>query len=297
MNTRTEDQSNASAARRVTWAGLAVNAVLFAAKLAAGLMADSQALVADAVHSLSDGITDVAVLVGAGFWSRPPDPDHPYGHRRIETIVTIIVGAVLGGVGIGIVYDALITLRNHVGPTSQPGLAALAVALVSVFVKEALFRWTFAVGRRIKSSALKANAWHHRSDALSSVPAVIAVGIAALFPSWSLVDHVGAIVVSMFILQAAWKISWPALRELVDAGAPEAVCREIYAIACSVDGVRDAHNLRTRYVGARLQLDLHVLIDGAISVRRGHDIAEAVSRRIVERGPDVVDVVVHVEPA
>jgi cation diffusion facilitator family transporter len=283
--------------RRTTWVGLTINMALFAAKLAAGLVANSQALVADAIHSLSDGVTDVAVLVGAGFWSRPPDPRHPYGHRRIETIVTILVGGMLAAAGVGIAYDALVTLHQHIGPAAPPGRAALAVALASVLIKEALFRWTYAVGRRVKSPALKANAWHHRSDAMSSIPAACAIGAATLFPGWSLVDHVGAIVVSIFILQAAWKISRPALQELIDAGAPEVVCRELYAIARSVDGVRDAHALRTRYIGARLQIDLHVLVDGNITVRQGHDIAEAVSRRIVARGPDVIDVVVHIEPA
>ena len=288
----TED--TARAVRRITWVGLGVNLVLSAVKLAAGVFGNSQALIADAVHSLSDSTTDVAVLVGSHFWSKPPDKDHPYGHRRIETIVSTLVALVLVAAGVGLVWNALATLCGHVG--SPPGWIAFWAAVLSIVSKEILYRWTYRNGRRLGSLALRANAWHHRSDAFSSIPTALAVGGAALFPAWTLLDHVGAIIVSIFIFQAAFKISLPALRELIDSGAPEEDRRKIMTIARETDGAREVHGLRTRYVAGRLQVDLHVLVDAAITVAQGHDVAEDVCRRIVAHGPDVIDVVVHIEP-
>jgi len=289
-----QQESRTTAVRRITFWGLAGNGVLFTIKLCIGLFAGSQVLIADAVHSLSDAFTDIAVIIGAGLWDRPPDACHPYGHRRIETVVTIVVGAVLAAAGIGIAAEGLNTLRAPV-PT-PPRLIALPTACLSIIMKEWLFRWTLSEGIRLKSSALKANAWHHRSDAFSSIPALIAIAVAYFIPGWALADKVGAVVVAAFILQAAFKIGWPAMRELIDAGAPVDVCRKLYAITERVEGVKTAHALRTRYVGSRLLVDLHVLVDGNISVYRGHAIAEEVTHRLKAEGPDIADVIVHVEP-
>ncbi len=289
------EKSETQIVRRTVWWGLLVNLLLFAAKLAAGLLGGSRALVADAVHSLSDGVTDIAILAGAGFWSRPADSRHPYGHRRIETIVTILIGGVLAAAAVGILYDALSMLQE--GRQSVPGLPAMAVAAVSIVVKETLYRWTLSKSRVVRSRVLKANAWHHRTDALSSIPTLLAVGTATVFPAWAFVDRVGAALVAVFILQAAFAIVWPALRELIDTGAPSETRRAVQRIAEATEGVVSTHALRTRYTGARLQVDLHVQVDGAISVRSGHDIAEAVSTRLMQAGLEIVDVVVHIEPA
>ncbi|MCK5339456.1 MAG: cation transporter [Desulfobulbaceae bacterium] len=280
--------------RRVTWAGLIANLVLAGVKFAAGYFGRSQTLLADAVHSLSDSTTDIAVIVGSYYWSRPPDECHPYGHRRIETLVTIFVGFVLLAAGVGIVWHAISTLQER--GDAPPGLIALAAAIISILCKEWLYRWTAAVGKKIRSSALTANAWHHRSDALSSIPAVFAVGGAWLFPSWSFLDQVGAVIVSIFIFQAAFRIIWPGTKELIDAGAPAEIRARISHVARSIEGVMDVHGIRTRYVSTSLQVDLHVLVDGAISVREGHDIADLVRDEILSRDLDVVDVVVHIEP-
>jgi len=289
-----ESRPAAAQARRVTALGLAVNMLLAALKFACGAAGGSQALVADAVHSLSDSSTDLAILIGVRYWCAPADEGHPHGHRRIETVLTVAIAVVLAGVAAGLAVNALTTLREPHG--AAPGWVALVAAALSILVKEVLYRRTIRVGRRIRSSAVTANAWHHRSDALSSIPVVLAVAGARINPQWTFLDHVGAVVVSVFIFGAAWKIGWPALRQLVDAGAPERTRREIEAIALSVEPVCHIHAVRTRYIGSGLAVDLHVKVDGNLTVREGHDISEDVKRRLLDEGPDLVDVVVHLEP-
>jgi cation diffusion facilitator family transporter len=280
--------------RRVTLWGLVVNLVLSGIKFLFGVYGCSQALVADAVHSLSDSITDIVVLVGVCFWSAPPDESHPHGHGRIETLITFFIGILLAGVGIGLGYRAIATLHHQ--QTASPGWVAFFAACVSIAGKEWLYRWNVRVGRRIKSSALLANAWHHRSDALSSVPVAVAVLGTRIWPAWGFLDHVATVIVSVLILYAAWEISAPAFRQLIDAGASRKEREKIREIALSTEGVGSIHALRTRYIGPGLQIDLHVIVDGTLTVRRGHDIAGAVKRRLIEGGPDVVDVLVHIEP-
>lgn len=289
-----EDSRKVREVRRVTWIGLATNVFLCAFKFVGGIVGGSQAIVADAVHSLSDTTTDVAILVGVRYWTAPADEDHPHGHRRIETLVTVSIAVLLAAVAVGLIYHALTTLQtDHV---ALPGWIAFAAALVSIVSKEGVYRWTIAVGKRIKSSAIIANAWHHRSDALSSIPAALAVAGARIHPAWGFLDHIGAVVVSIFIFQAAWRIGRPALDELIDAGAPVKDRARIEAIVRETEGVRHVHAIRTRYLGSGLGIDLHVHVDGQLTVRQGHDISGAVKHRLLSDGPDVVDVVVHIEP-
>jgi len=280
--------------RRVTLWGLAVNLALAGVKFLFGVVGASQALVADAVHSLSDLVTDVAVVVGARFWSAPADAEHPHGHGRIETLITAAIGIVLGAVGVGLAYRAIQTLPQW--HASRPGWIALAAACLSMAAKEVLYRWTASVGRRVRSSALLANAWHHRSDALSSLPVALAVLGTHVWPEWGFLDHIGAVIVSVLILHAAWEITWPALRELIDAGASEQERRAMLELALRTEGVESVHKLRTRSIGPGLQVDLHVLVEPELSVRAGHAIAGVVKERLLERGPNVIDVLVHVEP-
>jgi cation diffusion facilitator family transporter len=280
--------------RKVTWIGLVINIVLSALKLMAGWLGHSQALVADAVHSLSDTTTDLAVIIGSYYWARPPDTDHPYGHHRVETLVTLFIGFVLVAAGLAVGWNAIRDLQQD--HAQRPKSVALAVAAVSIICKELLYRWTAAAGHRIKSPALTANAWHHRTDAISSVPVFLAVGGAIIFPKWAFLDRVGAAVVALFIVQAALMIIWPGLRELVDVGAPREVCREIMAIAYENDRVKQVHGIRTRYVSSRILVDLHVVVPGNLSVKEGHDIAEDVKDRILQNGPEVIDVIIHIEP-
>ena len=280
--------------RKVTWIGFLTNIILASLKFAAGYFGRSQALIADAIHSLTDITTDLAVIAGSHFWSRPPDTSHPYGHRRLETLVTVFIGLMLAAAGFGIGWEAVSTL--HEKDASPPGWIALVAALFSIVTKETLYRWTAAAGKRIKSPALAANAWHHRTDAISSLPVLIAVGGALIFPSWSFLDHVGAVVVSIFIIHAAMKIIWPGISELIDAGAPEDIQKLIKDIACSNQGVQEVHKVRTRYISTSIQIDMHIVVDGSISVREGHAIADEVENRIMVGIPNILDVVIHVDP-
>lgn len=288
------DAAREKIVRKVTWVGLWLNLFLAAIKFTAGIYGRSQALVADAIHSLTDLTTDIAVIAGSHYWSRPPDENHPYGHRRLETLVTVFIGVVLIAAGIGIGWKAISALQEkHASP---PGWIAVAAALASIVCKESIYRWTAMTGRRVKSAALAANAWHHRTDAFSSIPVLIAVAGARVFPSWSFLDHLGAVVVSMFILHASIKIIWPGLSELIDVGAPKETRKKIRDIAVKNEGVLQVHDIRTRYISSSIQVDLHIVVDGLITVRQGHDIADDVKARIIDRIPEVLDVIVHVDP-
>ena len=251
-------------------------------------------MIADAIHSLTDTTTDLAVIAGSHFWSRPPDESHPYGHRRLETLVTVFIGLMLAAAGIGIGWDAISTLREK--DSLPPGWIALYAALISIVTKEVLYRWTAVAGKRIKSPALAANAWHHRTDAISSLPVLVAVGGALIFPSWSFLDRVGAVVVSIFIMHAAMKIIWPGISELIDAGAPRDIQKKITDIACNNPGVQEVHKVRTLYISTSIQVDMHIVVDGSISVREGHAIADDVENRIIDGMPNVLGVVIHVDP-
>ena len=286
--------SASSRVSRVGWVGLLCNLALAAAKAAAGILGHSQAVLADALHSLTDSVTDIAVILGVRYWTAPADEDHPHGHGRIETLITVVIGLAIGAVAIGMGTQAIRGLR-HV-PELAPSGIALVVALISIAVKEILYRWTARVGREVRSPALVANAWHHRSDAISSIPAAVAVAVTLIDPEWAVVDRVGAVVVCLLILQASWRILRPALDQLIDAGAPAADRRRIEELALQVDGVEAAHAVRTRFVGADLAVDLHVEVDGGLSVAEGHVIAVAVRRKLLEDGPNVNDAVVQIEP-
>lgn len=280
--------------RRVTWIGIAVNLALALAKLLAGIYGDSQAVMADGIEALLDLLTVVLVYAGSRVWSRPPDESHPFGHGRIETLAAVLIGVSLVGAAIGIGWQAIATLREpHAG---APGWIAAAAAAASVIGKEVLYRYTDRVGRRIRSIAVVATAWHYRSDAFSSIPVLLAVTGAILLPSWTLLDHLGAVVVSMFILHAAFKITWPSLKQLIDVGAPADMRRRIRDIAATVAGVIQVHDIRTRYIGSSLQVDLHVVVGGSLSVRQGHAIAREVESGLIDGIEEVMDVIVHVEP-
>ncbi len=289
-----DEASKEKILRRVTWVGLFVNLALSAFKFAAGIFGRSQALVADAIHSLTDLTTDIAVLAGSHYWSRPPDENHPYGHRRLETVVTVFIGLVLIAAGIGIGWKAISTLpQRHQAP---PGWIAVLAAFTSIVFKESLFRWTAIIGRRIKSPVMAANAWHHRTDAFSSIPVLVAVAGARVFPAWWFLDHIGAIVVSIFILHASIKIIWPSISELIDVGAPMETQKKIRDIALRNKEVLQVHDIRTRFISTSVQVDLHIVVEGHISVREGHTIADDVRDRIVAEIPEVLDVIVHVDP-
>ena len=280
--------------KKVTWIGVAVNIVLAAFKLFAGIYGDSRAVTADGVEALLDVFTVIIVYAASRFWMRPPDDTHPFGHGRMETLVAVFIGVSLVGAAAGIGWGSVATLhQKHFAP---PGWIAAVAAFASIVGKEILYRWTATVGRRMKSSAVIATALHYRSDSFSSYPVLLAVAGAILFPSWSFLDHVGAVVVSIFILHSAFQITWPSLKELIDAGAPAEIRKQIREIACTNKNVIQVHDIRTRYIGSSLQIVLHLVVDGGITVREGHAIAEDVEHRLSREIDEVVDVVAHVEP-
>lgn len=281
--------------RRVTWVGVGVNLLLAVGKFVGGVLGHSHALVADAVHSLSDLSTDAALLLGVRYWTAPADRGHPYGHARIETMVSVGIGFFLVLVALGIGWDAIVRLQ-HPQEMTAPRLAALWVAICSIVAKEWVYQFTKKAGQDLHSSALLANAWHHRTDALSSIPVAVAIALAAIHPQLALVDVLGALLVSVIILFAAATIVSPALRELGDAGPGGKVLDGLYSEAMDVEGVMDVHKLRARRMGAGLQADLHVLVDGQLNVREGHDISGRVKEKLLEGDFGVIEALIHIEP-
>ncbi|MBN1552498.1 cation transporter [bacterium] len=280
---------------KTAFIGLIVNLLLTLFKFIGGIIGGSQAVVADAFHGLSDLLTDLTIIVGVHFWSKPPDQCHPHGHNRLETLITLTIGVVLAFVGLGIIANAVITIPER--HTTPPSFIAFWAAFTSLVTKEILYQWTVKIGRRVKSMSTIANAWHHRSDALSSIPAVIAVSAAVILPEWSFIDHIGAVIVALFIFQAAYKIITPSFNKLIDSGAPAEVIDKIETIAMETEGVQSVHKIRSRYISSSsLAVDLHIEVDGTLSVKAGHNISERVKERLLDFGPDIVDVVVHLEP-
>jgi cation diffusion facilitator family transporter len=285
--------ADAKQIRLAGWTGLVVNLGLAVVKLAAGLLGHSQAVLADAVHSVTDISTDIVVILGVRYWTAPADDEHPHGHRRLETLVTVFIGLVVAAAAIGIGWDAA---RSFGRPIHPPTTVALAAAVLSIAVKETLYRWTARLSRKTGSAALAANAWHHRTDALSSIPVAVAVAVAMIDHRLAIVDRIGALVVSVFILHAAIRILRPAIDQLVDAGAPPRQREALERLPLEVEGVHAAHALRTRYVGSELAVDLHVEVDPEISVAEGFEIANRVKQTLMDHGPGVADVMVQVEP-
>ncbi|MGN0847995.1 MAG: 2-amino-4-hydroxy-6-hydroxymethyldihydropteridine diphosphokinase [Kiritimatiellia bacterium] len=279
--------------RNVTYAGAAVNILVAALKGVGGVLCSSQALVADAVHSVSDLVTDLAVILGVRYWVAPADAEHPYGHGKIQALVTLFIAGALALVAWELGWHAARALMA--GGAKSPGLAAFYCALVSVVSKELLFHWTRRVAHTVKSPALEANAWHHRSDAISSVPVAIAVVVAHVWPSLAWLDAVGAILVACFILHVAWEIAHPALQELVDAGIDDKSA-EVAAVARQVPGVLAVHQARARRYGGAFQADLHVQVDASLSIGAAHTLGHDVKNAILAAGIDVSDAVIHVEP-
>lgn len=280
--------------RRATFAGILVNVAIAAAKTVAGVMSSSQALVADAVHSASDLVTDLVVVFSVRYWVAPADDDHPYGHGKIEALVTLVISAALVFAAWELARNAVMSLVRGKSDAT-PGATALAVALGSIVLKEIVFIVTRAVARRVRSTALEANAWHHRSDALSSIPVAAAVSVVWMFPSLWWVDAAGALIVSAFVLHVAWKLASPALQELTDAQIGSKA-DAVAAVALGVVGVKGVHKPRARRYGSSFQVDIHIQVDGSLSVAEGHAIGHAVKEAVVNAGLDVDDVVVHVEP-
>ncbi len=278
---------------RVTLVGSAVDALLAAVKLAGGWAAGSQALIADGVHSLSDLATDMTVVFASKHASRAADAGHPYGHGRIETLATVGLALAMIAVAAGLGYDAVqrLVLASEL---VTPHAFALGIALVSVIAKEVIYRYTMRVARRLDSDMLRANAWHSRTDAWSSVIVILGVGGALL--GYPFLDTVAAIFVALMIAHVGLKLGWGSAQELMDAGLSREHLQAIRQLIRNTEGVAGLHMLRTRSLGHSAMADVHIQVAPRLSVSEGHQISEAVRRRLIEKVGKLTDVTVHTDP-
>lgn len=277
-------------AYRVTAIGAVLNAFLAIGKMAAGIYGSSTAMIADAVHSFSDLVTDAIVYISTHIASKEADQDHPYGHGRAETIGTAVLGFTLIIVGIFIVFEVIERLIG--GELLTPTWPAITGAIVSIVVKEALYQYTAKVGAKINNEIIIANAWHHRSDAISSIAAL--VGIAGAMMGYPLLDPLAAIVVVFMIVKIGWEIAWKAMSELMDTSLPADKVKEIRDIIMSTEGVLRYHELRARKLGADIFVDAHILVQPNISVSEAHNIAETARFRLKEN-VGVADALIHID--
>lgn len=284
---------------RVTIAGSIINILLLAFKFAAGILGHSAAMIADAIHSLTDFVTDAIVLVFVRLGSKPTDHDHDYGHGKYETLASAIIGVSLLVVGMMICYSG-VTKTYHAmcgEPLQQPGFIALAAAVASVVLKEWAYRFTVRVGRRCHSEAVVANAWHHRSDALSSVGTTVGIGGAiVLGEKWAVLDPLTAIVVSFFIMKAAWSVLSKAVDELTDGSLPKETEDEIEKIVSEDKDVSVVHNLCTRRIGNRVAIEMHVRMPGETSLYVAHHHATEIEQRLKQRFGADTHISIHLEP-
>ena len=278
---------------RVTLIGSIVDLLLGLSKIIVGFISQSQALIADGVHSLSDLVTDVAVLYAAKHSHQEADEDHPYGHGRIETVVTVLLGLALIGVAIGIMIDATNRLFNP-NTLFSPGMLALVVAAISVISKEVIYQYTMMVARRYRSNMLKANAWHSRSDAISSI--IVVVGIIGSMAGLVYLDAIAAIGVGIMIAKIGWDLAWHSVKELIDTGLEKDRVAAIEKSILEVDGVGTLHVLRTRQIGADALVDVHIQVEPYISVSEAHYISETVRSKLIKEIEEVIDVMVHIDP-
>ena len=286
---------SAKAGRSVTLVAVLINAFLIVFKCLAGIFGHSQALIVDAVHSVSDLFTDFVVLLGLRIGRKAPDEEHHFGHARIETLASAIVGLALIATALYLGIKASWNIYRHT--EYYPTWLALVGAGASIALKEALYHYTVHIGRRIKSSLIVANAWHQRSDALSSVAVLLGVAGARINPSWHILDSYAALCVSFFIIKVGLEILWGALREFTDTAPQPEILSKIRQCTLSVDGVIDMHDLRARTAGGLHQMELHIVVHAGLTVTEGHRIAKAVESCLAKEVAGLDQIIVHVDPA
>ena len=284
---------------RATWIGMVVNIALSLLKLAAGILGRSGAMIADAVHSISDLATDVIVLIFARISSKPEDAGHNYGHGKYETLASILISLTLIAVGGGILADSIRNIRLVLTGEiiGRPGAIALIAAAISIVAKEVLYRYTVRVGRQTDSPSVVANAWHHRSDALSSLGTLVGIACAYfLGQKWRIADPIAALVVAVFIFKVGFDLVRTGLNELLERSLPADVEEEILRIVTADPEVCQPHNLRTRRIGAAIAVEVHVRMDGAMTVARSHALTVDIERRLRARFGEGTMIAIHVEP-
>lgn len=278
---------------RVTYVGALVNLFLSVIKIGFGLIGHSAALIADGIHSVSDLVSDFFVLVAVKMGSREADRDHPYGHRRFETMATVVLGGALLAVAVGIGWDVWQRIE-HPERLLVPSREIMGVAAISILANEWLYQYTKRIAGLTRSKLLLANAWHHRSDALSSI--VVLIGVAAVFFGYPYADAIAALIVALMVAKMGLNLIAESLKELVDTSLPADIVREIRQSILATDGVRGIHLLRSRQMGEDAYVDAHIVVNPRISVSEGHMIGDAVRDKLIAEFDDVIDVLVHVDP-
>ena len=284
---------------RVTIVGSVVNMLLLIFKFVAGIVGNSAALVADAVHSLSDFVTDIVVILFVRLSGRPADEDHGYGHGKFETLATLFVSLVLFGVAVMLFVGGVkdIVAVAHGKQLAEPTMVALIAAVISIIAKELLYHYTVKCGEKLNSQVVVANAWHHRSDAFSSIGVLAGVGGAMfLGGSWAVLDPIAATIVSLFIVKVAYSLLMPSLEELLERSLPKDVEQRIEQIILSVDGVSSPHHLRTRRIGSAYAIEVHIRMDGNLTLTQAHAVTTAVERLLKQEFGDSTHVGIHTEP-
>ena len=295
MNQCKENKNNLKIVRKVTWVGALLNVLLSAVKISVGFFAMSQSLIADGFHSLSDLITDGAVIIGSRFWGVEQDEKHPYGHQRLETMVSLAIAFFLAVVACGIAWEAISTMQEkHIAP---PGMLAFYVALMSIITKELLYRWTVKRGKAIGSMALVSNAWHHRSDALSSIPVAIAVVGSYFFPELTYLDHIAAIIVSVMLLKASFSIAKPCISQIMDVQGDRHLAEILKDLEKDEPKIDEFHKIRSRASGSSIFVDLHMLVSPSMSVADSHALTKIVEHKLKDHNANIIDVTIHVEPS
>ncbi|HAT1657986.1 TPA: cation transporter [Legionella pneumophila] len=279
-------------AKKVTLIGAFINALLGIVKMIGGFLYHSHALIADGVHSISDLITDVMVVFASKYGSVSADDSHPYGHQRIETAATLLLSLLLILAGCGIAWDALDELLKS--DHTMPNWLSIPIVGFSIIANEALFHYTRHVGKQISSQLIIANAWHHRSDAASSI--VVLIGLIGSLAGLVYLDAIAAVIVSLMIIKMGWSYGWNSVKELVDTAVDAELFSQIERVIQSIDGVKRIHQLRSRFMGSDVLIDVHILVSPKISVSEGHYIAQHVHHTLVKKIDCVRDVIVHVDP-
>ena len=284
---------------KVTLVGSAANVLLTVFKFVAGIVGHSAAMTADAVHSLSDLLTDAVVLLFVRISSKPEDKDHDYGHGKYETLATTIVGLALAAVAMGLGWKAIEALLSWYGggTLEAPGMLALWAALLSIVLKEGTFRYSMREARKLNSQAVEANAWHHRSDALSSIGTAVGIGGAIfLGQRWTVLDPMASVIVGLFIIRVSYFLLRDGIGDLMEQSLPDEVEQEILQLAASVEGVVEPHELCTRRIGNHYAIELHILMDGNITLCEAHDKASEVEDLLRSHYGEETHIAVHVEP-
>lgn len=285
---------------KVTLTGMFVNVVLSAGKIAAGVFGRSSAMLADGVHSLSDLLTDIIVIAFVRVSSKGRDRSHEFGHGKYETLATLLVSLILIVVAAQMMVSGIGSITNVLdgGTIPVPGYVALAAAVISIVAKELLYRYTIAVGRKTGSPAVEANAWHHRSDAFSSIGSLIGIsGAIFLGDKWVILDPIVCCCISIAIFVVAVKMAGPSLNELLDGSLPEESEKEIVSLAMSVEGVRNIHDLKTRRSGLSVMVEAHLVVDPDMTVEQAHEISTAVENAIVKKFGNETQISIHIEPS